>query len=253
MDHARVAKLFETAGHPQTMDTEALAAVRRIRVVLARQNVSLESALAALENQGGALPPPTQHIPYARWQERVAELERELRSAHSELLRMRSATTTVRPTVDAARAKSSESKSPRTRSPGVPPFPWKDKPDIELEAARLFLKGVRNEQLVSLTGANSNQILQRFYNGGPPEGLGAEVRDGGPIDWPEAWLIGRSLFRKAWMPNVLGRLGIKQNASKPPMDLNLQTMPDRIDALREEYRLHIAAPKPSRGRRKAAA
>jgi hypothetical protein len=128
----------------------------------------------------------------------------------------------------------------KPRKEAVSRFDWHAIPELELQAAVMFITGKRNADICKLVGCNNDQLSQHFYNSPPPIKLaGAYLHDAGPMDWPEAWFVGGWLYRhdgKAWMRRTVNELGLKDRS--PPTVLNAAQ--DKIDALRERYRVSYA-------------
>lgn len=74
-----LAKILETAGHENTSDAEALAAVRSARAMLLRSGKTFPDVIG-----GGSVTvvrnvmPTGANVPYAKWVEKVAELEAQI-------------------------------------------------------------------------------------------------------------------------------------------------------------------------------
>lgn len=74
-----LAKILETAGHENTPEKEALSAVRQARALLARSGKSFGDVLGGSVTVVRAAIPTTANVPYAKWVERVAGLEAQVR------------------------------------------------------------------------------------------------------------------------------------------------------------------------------
>ena len=74
-----LAKILETAGHPETPEEEAKSAVRQARALLARNGKSFGDVLGGSVTVVQQVMPTNANVPYAKWVERVAELEAQVR------------------------------------------------------------------------------------------------------------------------------------------------------------------------------
>jgi hypothetical protein len=118
----------------------------------------------------------------------------------------------------------------------------------------LWLRGASKPSILAAaeTGAGSGVITQgmitnKIEHSPPPDFLATKVRPTGePIDWPELWLLGATLFRgtanggkrqRGWRTAALAKLGL-HSAHNPPNDLNIGTTQAAIDALRTQYVQH---------------
>ncbi|RYY11935.1 MAG: hypothetical protein EON55_13290 [Alphaproteobacteria bacterium] len=173
------------------------------------------------------------------------EEKREERIAKGKAARAGRAPRTVpdaAPKVRAARAPKApkEPKAPRG-------FRWSDYPEQYDRMVAMYLAGSGKGTITKELGIehlNPAQVHAATANGRPPAALNAQVRDSGPIDWTEAWLIGSTLFMKlrSWRGPTLDALGITTvPAAGLSFDLNEHASVESIEALRARYRAHIAA------------
>ncbi len=78
MNTALLAKILETAGHANTSDEEAVAAVRQARALLGRNGKAFADVLGGSTVIVQSQMPTNANVPYAKWVARVAELEAEV-------------------------------------------------------------------------------------------------------------------------------------------------------------------------------
>lgn len=132
-------------------------------------------------------------------------------------------------------------------------FVFAEHPEVYERTIALYFAGVGKGDIVKLLvkefpdqrTPNSTQVCSVTANGKPAPFLNARVRDSGPIDWPEAWLIGSTLFSKqrSWLGPTLAALGIpggKNPRKGLAYDLNNYVTEAAVDKLREDYRFHVA-------------
>jgi len=117
----------------------------------------------------------------------------------------------------------------------------------------LYLRGASKATMVEVARKlgmeemTENMLLGKFENGRPPHFLNVSPRSAGePIDWPELWLIGSTVFlgtkdgkrQRGWRTRSLQAIGCSSGLY-PPVDLNLGDNQDRIDAFRQRYIEHV--------------
>lgn len=73
-----IAKILETAGHENTSDAEALAAVRQARAMLLRGGKTFPDIIGGSVTVVKTVMPTGTNVPYAKWVEKVATLEAEV-------------------------------------------------------------------------------------------------------------------------------------------------------------------------------
>lgn len=161
------------------------------------------------------------------------------------------ATTSTPEEVAARREEKREERIARGRAtkiakPKEPPkprgFPWATDPSNYEKMVTMYLSGAGKVAITKALGIenlNSAQVHAATANGRPPSFLKAAVREEGPMDWAEAWLIGSSLFAKqrSWLGPTLQALGLEQAPSKGlSFDLNDHVTPESIAGLRARYR-----------------
>ncbi len=102
-----LAKILETAGHEETPEKEALSAVRQARALLGRSGKSFADVLGGSVTVVQSVMPTNANVPYAKWVEKVATLEAEIRELNA---KPRSAATV---SATAARAAKAEKEAER--------------------------------------------------------------------------------------------------------------------------------------------
>lgn len=129
-----------------------------------------------------------------------------------------------------------------------PDFIWEKHPDVHRKVVKLFLDGYGGKYAIARAVGwvseeidepgvpHPNNIQSITINGAPPEFLNAQVRDTGPLDWPEAWLIARTVFHnKSWLSPLLTWLRIKAHGEGLSYDLSTID-PEVVFSLRDMYR-----------------
>lgn len=209
---------------------EAANAIRAFREICLNHGIDVHS-LRFERNETGALTRDLVAYETAELRAVITDLEKTLRILQEENSVLRRGV----PSPQLAPLK----KPRKTRNEPVPNFAWTSE-QLKI-ATELFLSGRKNEEICAAVGCNPNQVLARFNNGPPT--MTVEVPAEGPITWAEAWQIGHDLYRKGWISKVINKLGIKKGACKPPQDINLQTTPREIAALRDLWRSEMATKK----------
>lgn len=167
-------------------------------------------------------------------------------------------------TQDAPQAEEPKADTPKKRNYNRSPsasnkgFPFHENPAVYKRTIELYFSGKGKNAIADNLAQefnpapNFSQVFSVTSNGRPPAFLNAKVRQSGPMDWAEAWLIGSTLYAevRSWLGPTLKALGIEKAPSAGlSFDLNEHAQEGRIEKLREDYNFYIAnnPAKPKRG------
>ncbi|RYD48766.1 MAG: hypothetical protein EOP83_26065 [Verrucomicrobiaceae bacterium] len=146
---------------------------------------------------------------------------------------------------DARIARARAERMPQTKTPSQKRgYVWESNPEVHRKVIDMYLSGSGKGAIAAAFadteggGPSVSSIFSITANGKPPSFLNAEVKKSGPIDWPEAWLIGSTLFaeKRSWLGPTLVALGVEAPSKGLSFDLNAHTNEGAVEELRWRYR-----------------
>lgn len=164
--------------------------------------------------------------------------------------------------IAARREENRESRIARARAERMPQaktpsqkrgYVWESNPEIHRKVIDMYLSGSGKGAIAAAFsdaeggGPSVSSIFSITANGKPPAFLNAEVKDSGPIDWSEAWLMGSTLFaeKRSWLGPTLVALGVTPPSKGLSFDLNAHTSEGAVEELRWKYRDAMKKPAPT--------
>jgi hypothetical protein len=155
--------------------------------------------------------------------------------------------------IAARREEKRESRIARARAERMPQaktptqkrgYVWESNTEIHRKVIDMYLSGSGKGAIAAAFsdieggGPSVSSIFSITANGKPPAFLNAEVKESGPIDWPEAWLMGATLYaeKRSWLGPTLVALGVTPPSKGLSFDLNAHTSEGAIEELRWKYR-----------------